>query len=139
ERLVSNLRALRAAADLKTHGRPHETELLAQLVDQVSLVGEVKSRGHVGEEHEGGRGDAGLRGVEDSNVPSLGADGWIGRGYRRHEPVEHRCRNACAPRRSNLVDDLQNLGRPMAGQCRYVQYRCIVEELHLPPQFSVEW
>ncbi len=62
---------LLATADLKADGRPHETEMLPQLIHKKPLVGKVERRCHVGEEHERWRRDTGLRRVENAHMPAL--------------------------------------------------------------------
>src|SRR3954451_20064080 len=82
-----------AAPHLDADRRADETELLAQLVDQEALVGEVERRRHVGEEEERRRRDAGLRRVHDADVSAAWADRRIRGGHLLEELVERRRRH----------------------------------------------
>src|SRR5262245_33178336 len=67
---------------------PLESERFPQAVPQVSLVREVERRGDVGEEHELGGRDAGLRGVEDADFAAAWARGRVHGGHRLDEAVQ---------------------------------------------------
>ena len=62
--------------------RAVEAERLAQPVDQKPLVGEVKRRRDVREEHERRRRDAGLRRVQDAHFVPAGAGRRVRGGHR---------------------------------------------------------
>src|SRR5262245_48952700 len=87
---------LAAAAHLNPNRRAEEAELLAELVDEESLIREMKGRRHVREEHERRRRDADLRGVENPHMRTLRAHGWIRGRHLGDESIQYRRRDARA-------------------------------------------
>ena len=58
---------------LDSNRRATEPERVADLVHKKSFVGKMEGRRYVGEEHEGGRRDAGLRRIEHAHLSPPGA------------------------------------------------------------------
>ena len=84
-----------------------EAEPLPQSIHEEPLVGEVKRRGDVREEHKGRRRDGRLRGVEDAHFASTRAGGRVDGGDGLNEPVQLRRRDAAGARLGHLVDRLE--------------------------------
>jgi hypothetical protein len=94
---------------------PRTPEPLAQLIQQISFVGKVERARDVRETHELPRRDAGLRRVQDSDLPPARAGGRLHRGHIAHEPVHFRCRHAFHACCSHYVDHLEQTRRSLPG------------------------
>src|SRR5919199_2559353 len=123
---------------LDPNGRTDESEPLAQLIEEEPLVGKMKCRRHVREEHERRRRDANLRRVEDAHMFTSGTHRRIRGGHLLDEFVQLRRRNTFAPRFGDPVDGLEYFRRALAGQRRNVEYRCVVEKLQTTTKRLVE-
>src|SRR4030095_2858751 len=98
------------------------------------FVGEMEFRGDVGEEHERGRGNAGLRGVENADVRAAGTRGRVRCADVSHKLVQFGCSDALAARRGYAVNCLEQLRGALAGQRGNVEDRSVIEKFELPPQ-----
>src|SRR5215475_9951067 len=117
-----------AGADVEADGCAFEAKAVAELIDEKSLVGEMKFGGDVGEEHERGRRNASLRRVENADVRAAGARGRVRRGDVGHKLVQFRCSDALAARRGDAVDRLEQLRGALAGQRGNVEDGSVVEK-----------
>src|SRR5262249_1420488 len=123
-----------AGADVETDGCPFEPKTVAELVDEKSLVGEMEFGGDVGEEHEGGRRNAGLRRVQNADVSGAGTRGARCRAPVGHELVQFGCSAPLATRHGDAIDRLEQLRGALAGQRGNVEDGSVLEKFELPPQ-----
>src|SRR5688572_5463319 len=119
-------------------GSPFESKLLPQLIHQIPLIRKVEFRGHVREQDERRRFDAGLDAVKDADVPARLAGRRVGGRDALEELVEFRRGDPLLPRGRHAIHHFQQLPGAVAGQRREPDDRRVLEELELKAQLVVE-
>src|SRR6187402_1252327 len=79
---MSRSRRLCSTTDTDADRRADETEVLAELVDEIAFVGKVELGGYVREEHEPWRRARRLRGIQDADRAAV-----LARGRIRHRDL----------------------------------------------------